>query len=168
MKYIASIFIFTILLVSAAQAQNERKFVREGNRIFEKALADTTKIDTTMFSQAETAYRKALDKKPDDLKWDFNLGDALYKQMKFDQSQAKFEQIAEKATDKAEKGNALYNAGNSLLMQQKLDESIEAYKEALRNNPSDLEAKYNLLYAMNLKKQQEQQQQQNKDQNTPG
>ncbi|MFA6351355.1 MAG: hypothetical protein WCW86_03395, partial [Bacteroidales bacterium] len=38
--------------------------------------------------------------------------------------------------------------------------SIEAYKEALRNNPADLETKYNLVYALNMKEQMEQQQQQ--------
>ena len=65
-------------------------------------------------------------------------------------------------------GDARYNMGNSLLMNNKLDESIDAYKEALRNNPGDLETKYNLLYAMNLKKKQEEQkknQDKNKDQN---
>lgn len=157
--YLSVLFLLVSLL---GQAQNERKFIREGNRYYEKALADTTKIDTTMFSQAETAYRKALDKKPDDLKWNFNLGDALYKQMKFEESAAKFGEIADKSTDKVEKGKALHNMGNSLLMQNKLDESIEAYKDALRKNPTDLETKYNLLYAMNLKKKQDQQ---NKDQN---
>ncbi|HBL77624.1 MAG: hypothetical protein A2W90_03075 [Bacteroidetes bacterium GWF2_42_66] len=165
-------FIILTLLISVSQfifAQNERKFVREGNRYYEKALADTTKLDTTMYSQAETAYRKALDKRPDDLKWDFNLGDALYKQMKFEESAAKFGQIADKSTDKVEKSRALHNMGNSLLMQNKLDESIEAYKDALRKNPDDLETKYNLLYAMNMKKKQQEQQKnkdkENKDQN---
>ena len=44
--------------------------------------------------------------------------------------------------------------------------AIEAYKNALRNNPSDLETKYNLSYAMNLleKQQNQQQQQQNQQQ----
>ena len=160
-------FILLTFLVSVSQlafAQNERKFVREGNRYYEKAMADTTKIDTTMYSQAETAYLKALDKRPDDLKWNFNLGDALYKQMKFEESAAKFGEISDKSTDKMEKSRALHNMGNSLLMQKKLDESIEAYKDALRKNPNDLETKYNLLYAMNMKKKQEQQQK-NQDQN---
>ena len=161
----------SILLVCltsiGVQAQNERKFVRQGNKIYENALADTTRLDTLSFSLAETAYRRALDKRPDDLKWNFNLGDALYKQMKFEESTGKFNEIAEKSTDKTEKSRAYHNTGNSLLMQNKLDESIAAYKNALRNNPNDLETKYNLLYAMNLKKRQDEQKQkqdQNKDQ----
>jgi len=161
-------YIFFSLSVLSVQAQNERKFVRQGNKIYERALADTTKLDTTAFSQAEVAYRKALEKRPDDLKWNFNLGDALYKQMNLEQAKSVFEEIAQKSTDKIEKSKALHNLGNSLLMQNKLDESIEAYKNALRQNPGDVETKYNLVYAMNLKKKQDQQkkdQQKNKDQN---
>lgn len=164
----AGLLLALFLMGISARAQNERKFIRQGNEIFEQALQDTTKLDTTAFSQAETSYRKALEKRPDDLKWNFNLGDALYKQMKFDQATSKFEEIAENSEDKIEKARAYHNLGNSMLMQNKLDESIEAYKKALRNNPEDLDSKYNLVYAMNLKKQQEQQQQQqnkNKDQN---
>lgn len=163
-----SLIAFIITLLSTqANAQNERKFIRQGNKIYEQALSDTTKIDTAAFSLAETEYRKALDKRPDDQQWDFNLGNSLYKQLQFDQSTSTFERIAEENTDPIEKSKAYYNLGNSLLMQNKLDESIEAYKNALRQNPNDLESKYNLIYAMNLKKQQEeqqQQQQQNKDQ----
>ncbi len=161
------LFLFLLFLGIQSQAQNERKFIRQGNEIFEQALEDTIKLDTTAFSQAETAYRKALDKRPDDLQWNFNLGDALYKQMKFDQATSKFEEIAEKSDDKNEKSRAYHNLGNSMLMQNKLDESIEAYKKALRNNPEDLDSKYNLVYAMNLKKKQEEQKKQqnkNKDQ----
>lgn len=163
-----TLIILFLLAVLSLRAQNERKFIRQGNKIYEQALADTTRLDTTAFSQAEVAYRKALEKRPDDLKWNFNLGDALYKQMNLEQAAGKFEEIAQKSTDKIEKSKALHNLGNSLLLQNKIDESIEAYKNALRQNPQDPETKYNLLYAMNQKKKQEQQkqnQQQNQDQN---
>jgi Ca-activated chloride channel homolog len=144
-----------MLWVTVTEAQNERKFVRQGNKYYEAALKDTTRLDTTQFNRAEIEYRKALEKKPDDPKWDFNLGDALYKQKKFEESSEKFKDIANRTVDKTEKSRALHNLGNSLLMNNKLDESIDAYKEALRNNPADLETKYNLLYAMNMKKKQE-------------
>ncbi|QGY42406.1 tetratricopeptide repeat protein [Maribellus comscasis] len=152
------------ILVSA---QNERKFVRNGNKLFMEAVKDTSQLDTTKFSNAETEYRKALNKKPADTKWNFNLADALYKQMRFDEASSKFNELADKMETPEEKARALHNVGNSQLMQQKLDESIEAYKEALRNNPNDLDTKYNLAYAQMLKQQQQNQQNQdqNKDQN---
>ncbi|MDP2113133.1 MAG: tetratricopeptide repeat protein, partial [Bacteroidota bacterium] len=167
MKQLSLMIIFLFALAILTHAQNERKFVRQGNKYYGAALKDTTKIDSTLFNKAEIEYRKALDKKPTDPKWNFNLSNSLYKQMKFEESAEKFKEISELATDKVEKSHALHNMGNSLLMNNKLDESIEAYKQALRNNPKDLETKYNLLYAMNLKKKQEEEQKKqdkNKDQ----
>ena len=160
-KYILLLFI--LVCVYTSQAQNERKFIRQGNKYFESALKDKSRLDTVQFNKAEIEYRKALDKKPDDAKWDFNLADALYKQKKFEESAGKFKDISDRTFDKTEKSRALYNRGNSLLMNNKLDESIAAYKEALRNNPKDLETKYNLLYAMNMKKKQDQKKKQDKN-----
>ena len=161
----------TVILVMAVTTlfgQNERKFVRNGNKLFMEAVRDTTKLDTVKFSNAETEYRKALNKKPTDLKWNYNLADALYKQQRFEDAEGKFAELGEKMENPIEKARTYHNLGNSQLMQQKIDESIESYKKALRENPTDLETKYNLAYAQMLKQQQQQQQQQqnqNQDQN---
>jgi alpha-galactosidase/6-phospho-beta-glucosidase family protein len=56
-------------------------------------------------------------------------------------------------------------------MANKVQESIEAYKNSLKTDPGNMEAKYNLAYAQDLLKQQQEQQQQqqqnqdNKDKN---
>jgi len=166
MKRLIFIIYLTALSV-VAFGQNERKHVRSGNKLFLDAVSDTTKIDSVKFSNAETEYRKALNKKPNDLQWNFNLADAIYKQQRFDEAAGKFSEIAEKMTTPQEKARALHNMGNSELMNQKIDESIETYKKALRQNPTDLDTKYNLAYAQLLKKKKEEQQQkqdQNQDQ----
>lgn len=62
-----------------------------------------------------------------------------------------------------EKSKVYHNIGNALLKSEKLKEGVEAYKNALKLNPDDLETKYNLSYALNKMKQQQQQQDQNKD-----
>jgi tetratricopeptide (TPR) repeat protein len=164
-RLIFIIFITTFSVV--AFGQNERKHVRSGNKLFFDAVKDTTKIDSVKYVDAETEYRKALNKKPNDLQWNFNLADAIYKQKRFDEAAGKFGEIAEKMTTPVEKARALHNMGNSQLMNSKIDESIESYKKALRQNPTDLDTKYNLAYAQLLKKKQEEQQKQqnqNKDQ----
>ncbi len=148
-----------------AFGQNERKFVRNGNKLFMQAVSDTTKIDSVKFSNAETEYRKALDKRPDDLQWNYNLADALYKQQRFEEAEGKFTELSEQMKEPVERARANHNLGNTQLMQEKLDESIESYKKALRENPSDLETKYNLAYAQMLKKKKEEQEKQNQDQN---
>jgi len=162
------LFILMMLFTLTVFSQNERKFIRKGNEIYEEAVKDTTRIDTSKFSLAETEYRKALNKKPGNEKWEFNLADALYKQMRFEEAEQKFAELHKKLETPEEKARALHNLGNSQLMQQKIDESIESYKNALRKNPDDIETKYNLAYAQMLKKKQQQQQkqqQQNQDQN---
>lgn len=165
---IRTILFIPLLLISVVVfGQNERKFVRSGNKLYEEALKDTLQLDTTKFSQAEEEYRKALNKRPGHEKWEFNLADAMYKQMRFDEAQRKFSELSEKLETPEEQARALHNLGNSHLMQEKIDESIESYKEALRKKPDDIETKYNLAFAQMLKNQQEQQQeqQQNQDQN---
>ncbi len=159
--------IFIIIITSfsvVAFGQNERKHIRSGNKLFLEAVKDTTKIDTVKFSNAETEYRKALNKKPNDVQWNFNLADAIYKQHRFDEAAGKFQELADKMSTPEEKARAYHNMGNSELMNQKIDESIETYKKALRQNPTDLDTKYNLAYAQLLKKK-KQEQQQNQDQN---
>lgn len=162
------LLIITLIISIQTFGQNERKYIRSGNRIFMSAVKDTTKIDSVKFSKAETEYRKALNKRPTDTKWNFNLADALYKQKRFEEATGKFNELVEGMPTKQEKARTLHNLGNSQLMNKKIDESIDSYKKALRNNPSDLETKYNLAYAQMLKNQQQQQQQQqnqNQDQN---
>lgn len=135
-------------------AQGERKHIRSGNKEFEKENFEDSEID----------YRKALEKKSESIDAAFNLGDALYKQEKYEEAARQFQLLASKVDDKEKLGHIYHNLGNSLLSAQKLQESIEAYKEALRNNPSDMETKYNLAFAQNKLKEQQQQQQQNQDQ----
>jgi Ca-activated chloride channel homolog len=161
-KLVIVIVLFSVVFL--ANAQNERRFVRQGNRFYLEGLKDTTRLDTASFSKAETEYRRALEKRPHDPNWNFNLSNSQYKQMRFEESAAAFRQLTDQANTPEEKARALHNLGNSLLFQQKIDESIDAYKEALRNNPSDLDTKYNLAYAQMLKNQ-PQDQQQNQDQN---
>jgi len=146
-----------LLIPGMLNAQGERKYIRQGNKEY---------FDSA-FDQSEIKYRKALEKDLSSYEGNFNLGDALYKQKKYDDASRRFVDLAGKQSGSKDLGNIYYNMGNSLLQSGKVKESIEAYKNALRNNPEDIEAKHNLAYAMNLLQQQkqQQQQQQNQDQN---
>jgi len=169
------IILITMILFLAVPvfAQKERKFIREGNRDFAKGLEDTTSLDTVSFSKAEVAYRRALQEKPDNFQWKFNLADALYKQAKPAKAAEEFEQLTKETDNTKDKAKVYHNLGNSLLAQKKIDESIDAYKKSLRLNPNDMETKYNLAYAEKMKQQQKnkkknkqnQQDKNNKDKN---
>jgi Ca-activated chloride channel family protein len=130
-----------------AYSQTDKKYIRKGNREYEK----------NKFSESEILYRKAVDKNkqsPDAL---FNIGDALYKQNKFEDAGKQFVENANQIEDKNKKSAGLYNLGNSLLKANKVEESIEAYKNSLKLRPDSKEAKYNLGYAQELLKQQQEQ-----------
>jgi hypothetical protein len=137
-------------------AQADKKFIREGNREYDKEK----------FSESEISYRRAIDKNKESSDAIFNTGDALYKQKKFEEAGKQFIENHNMNEDKKKKSSSLYNLGNSLLMANKVQESIDAYKGSLKLNPKNPEAKYNLAYAQDLLKQQQQQQNQDKqDQN---
>jgi len=130
--------------------QPARKDIRQGNRLFK----------SEKFPESEASYQKALESDPRNTLAAFNLGDALYRQEKFDEATQQFESIPARISNKHDAAKAFHNLGNANLLAGKIDPGIEAYKEALRRNPHDLDTKYNLAYAMNLRKQQQQQQQQ--------
>lgn len=147
----------TFISSVALFAQADKKYIRQGNREYEK----------NKYPQSEISYRKATDNNNSSPDAVFNTGDALYKQNKFDDAARQFIENAKMNDDKAKKSAAMFNLGNSLLKANKLEESIVAYKNSLKLKPDNPETKYNLAYAQDLlKKQQEQkqQQQQNKDQ----
>lgn len=144
----------------SAYSQADRKYIRKGNREYEKEK----------FSESEISYRKAIDNSNRSPEAVFNIGDALYKQKKYEEASKHFTENAAMNDDADRKAAGLYNLGNSLLQANKLKESIEAYKGSLKLKPDNFEAKYNLAYAQDLLKKQEQQQQQqqqnqNKDKN---
>lgn len=151
-------FLLIIFLVisGAVSAQPEKKYIRKGNRDYDKKN----------YSESEILYRKAEEKNPQSPDPAFNIGDALYKQKKYEDAGKKFADNTSQTTDSEKKAAGLYNLGNSFLQANKLKESIESYKNSLKLDPENKEAKYNLGYAQNLlKKQEEQQQQQQQQQN---
>jgi len=144
-----------IAISAASYSQADRKLIREGNREYGKEK----------YSESEISYRKALDKNKESADAVFNTGDALYRQKKYEDAGKQFLQNHDMNDDKKKKSASLYNLGNSLLMANKVQESIDAYKGSLKIDPDNLETKYNLAYAQDLLKQQQEQQQQQQQQN---
>lgn len=124
------------------------------------------------YQQAEAAYDEVLEKESSNRTAKYNRSLALYKQGKSAEAIKALDDLAFKTDDKELKSKAYYNKGAILSGQKKLEESIEAYKNALRQNPDDKEARENLQKALlelkkkdppkkdDKKKQQQQKQQQ--------
>lgn len=179
MKKFAFIFLILTLTGNVALAQKERILTHQGNEALQKGN----------IQKAREAYAKALEINPNYVEAQFNLGKtyqiesrALYEEAQNQPNeslqQAMLEQAAaasEKAAEAYEKltgsvktdeeiNKLQYNLGNAQILSGQIGKSIEAYKEALRKDPTDEDARYNLAYAQHLLKQQEQQEQQQDNQ----
>ncbi|HHZ64029.1 MAG TPA: tetratricopeptide repeat protein, partial [Flavobacteriales bacterium] len=113
------------------------------------------------YEKAGESYQKALSENSNSSQGTFNLGDAAYKQEKYEEAAAQFETFALRDDNKENVAKSYHNLGNSLMMSKEYAKSVEAYKNALRNNPSDAGTKYNLAYAQ--QKLAEQQKQKNEE-----
>ena len=149
------ILIFMLFFTGYSFAQADKKLIRQGNREYEK----------NRYPESEIFYRKAIDKNKESADAVFNSGDALYRQKKYEDAGNQFIETHKMNEDKIKKSTSLYNLGNSFLMANKLQESIEAYKNSLKLKPDNPEAKYNLAYAQDLLRKQQQQEQQQQQQN---
>jgi Ca-activated chloride channel family protein len=151
-------FIIILLIVFQVQvllAQDAKRYIHEGNKLYQQKK----------YAEAEAAYRKATAKRGQKVESNFNLGDAMYREKKFDSAGRNFTAIASSSTNPLVKAGAYHNLGNSLMTRKKYDESIDAYKKALLNNPDDDQTRYNLAYAKEMLKKQQQQNKNNQDKN---
>jgi Ca-activated chloride channel homolog len=151
--WLVCVAMFSMVTGTFAYGQSVRSLVNGGNGQY----------NDQQFTDAEVNYRKALEKEPDLVQGRFNLGDALYKQGKLEESVKEFEAAAAKAESKVTRAHAYHNIGNALLKAQQYQDAVNAYIESLKLNPGDQETKYNLSYALEKLKTQQQQQQQNKN-----
>lgn len=151
--------VLLILLAGAslgATAQNEGALIRSGNRYYKQNQID----------KSQKEYQEAVRQAPDNPAANYNLGNTQFRKNNFDEAAKSYGTSADHSPDSAMREKGLYNKGVALIKQQKLQESIDAWKNALRIDPSDEDARENLQKALlELKKQQSQQKKdQKKDQ----
>lgn len=151
--YFALLALFLCGISQQAAAQAGRRHLREGNRLYHKE----------QFDESELSYRRALEKDEESPGARFNLGNSLYKQERYDEALRYFGELAGEIDDPVNRSRVYHNIGNSMLMSGQIEQSIEAYKEALRNNPQDQETRYNLAFAQHLLDEMEDQQQEGDD-----
>ena len=141
------------------QSMPERRLVRKGNRQYEKGDFDTS-LDS---------YARALQQDPNCFEAKFNTANGQFRKELIDKSEQTLRKLAQDSTrTDIERSEVAYNLGNTLFVQQRLEEALDCYRNAMRLNPDDKEAKFNYALTKELLKQQQnqqQQQQQNQDQN---
>ena len=136
-----------------AQKKTDRDYLRSGNRLYRDS----------MYTKAEVDYRKAIEANSRFPQAHFNLGNALLRQQKPKEAMQAYEQAVKVETNKGRLASIYHNMGVILQSSKQLPQCIEAYKQALRNNPKDDETRYNLALAQKQLKDQQQQQDQNQE-----
>ncbi|MBO5619726.1 MAG: tetratricopeptide repeat protein [Paludibacteraceae bacterium] len=157
MKKIVFILCILGIVPLSVSAQREASDVRRGNRQYR----------SQEYEKAEINYRRAIDTNRDSYEAHYNLGDALFKQDKYEEAQNEFTAAAKMLDPKKDKertAKVMHNIGNCAFAQQQYQQAVAAYQASLRANPKDDDTRYNMVKAMEMLQQQQQQHQQQQKQ----
>ncbi|MEX2639333.1 MAG: tetratricopeptide repeat protein [Balneolales bacterium] len=147
------IFLLTLLAALFLAPQDG---ARQANREYEEGN----------YAEAEEGFLNALEKDPENPRLLFNLGNALARQGKLDEAVQAFEAFKKMESSPSERAKADYNLGNMYSDQEEWDQALQRYRESIRVNPDDEDARFNyeLAYRNEEQQQQQQDQQQQNDQ----
>lgn len=142
MKSFRYILVVSMLLsvASTASAQVDRHDVRAGNRKFRK----------DNWKEADISYRKALVKDSTSVAANYNLANTLYRQENYEEAEKLMKKIGDNASASANAADYWYNTGDIAIAKKDWQGAVNAFKEALLKNPSDMDAKENYIYAKKM------------------
>jgi Ca-activated chloride channel family protein len=144
-----------VFVALKASSQSANSSIHRGNELYKQKN----------YTASLQEYHRAITLDPKNPMANYNNGNAEFRNNQPDEAVGSYDNTIDHSTDKALREKAYYNKGVALSKQQKLQESIDAWKDALKINPDDRDARENLQKAlMELKKKQEQQNKENKDQ----
>lgn len=151
------ILAITVCIFPQAHAQNtdiaKKDLVREGNKLYK--MAEYAASDSLFAAAAalDSTYSTAL----------YNLGNSSYLGGNPGTAKAAWMKSLLNTADEKEKTDIFYNLAGIEMDGKNYGEAIKLYKDALRRDPTDEQARYNLALAQKLLK--DQQQNQNNQQN---
>ena len=150
MERIKTLTYIFILLSFCGFSQDQEKTFTQTNDLISQAN-DLVQED---FVNAEVEYRKAISKTPSNTIGTYNLGNAYYESGLYDEALLRHMEAATSASSKNDRHRAFHNIGNALMKQNLCQEAVEMFKNALRNDPTDEETRYNFALAKECAEQQ--------------
>ena len=136
MRFVFIILAFTCSSVCGAQKSNES--IQAGNNLYRQQK----------YEEAQKEYDRSLKTDPSNTTAKFNRANTTYRLGKQDEAIKSYDEINKTEQGAMLRSKTFYNKGAILSRQKKLEESIEAYKDPLRLNPDDKEARENLQKAL--------------------
>jgi tetratricopeptide (TPR) repeat protein len=130
--------LYMILMLSfAVSAQEKDKTLAKGNDDYAEKK----------FAEAEANYRVSNSKFSKRTVAPYNLGNAIYRQNQMTEAKFAYGKAIENIKSRPQKHKLYHNLGNVFMKEKNYSAAVEAYKNALRNNPSDEETRYNYALA---------------------
>ncbi len=120
-----------------AAAASARSLVEEGNRHYQEGR----------FDDALKLYTQAQVESPDAPEIQLNIGNVFYRRGEFDKAREAYRK-AWQARDQALAESARYNSGTAGLSSGDLEGAVQDFRDALRLDPSDADARRNLELAL--------------------
>lgn len=154
MKIYIVLVIFIIGNFSFSQDLNKEKLKAEKNATNLVYKANEL-LEEDNYVEAEMEYRKAISEAPNKAVGAYNLAHSYFRKGSFEEALFRNQEAAKNATTKLEKHRAYHNIGNILMQNKECKQAVEAFKDALRNNPNDDETRYNYALAKECANQQE-------------
>ena len=152
------LILFGLLFANNIFAQTDRQHIRLGNKYFRSGA----------YEKADLEYQKAMSINENNTQAIYNHGCAAMQLGQDYIAVVQFQKAGQAETNKIRKAMAYHNIGVLFHNHQDYANAIEAYKEALRNNPHDDETRYNLELAKRQLKQNQDQNNQNQNQDKNG
>ena len=114
-----------------AHSQSENALIRKGNQYYKNRQMDLS----------QQQYREALKLDPGNSTANYNLGNTQFRKNNFGDAGKTYERVIEHSDNKNLKEKAYYNKGVTSVQDQKLQESIDSWKNALKLDPADSDAR---------------------------
>lgn len=153
MKYLLTLFSIVSFMSLQAQISRHNALI-DGQRAYENEdYASATEFWKDAEANAESI----------DVKSQFNIGLAQYKQDKIEESIETWKPLTKQIQNKSLRSDLYQNLGNAYGKTEKWEEAVKMYREALKNNPRNEEARYGLSQALRKLKKQNENQQNQKD-----
>lgn len=153
-----TMFLLMLMLAINSFAQNDRDYLRRGNRY----------MRDTLYNKAQVEYQKSVEADNTNAISHYNLGNALLFQNKPEDAMKEYETATKFERNKKRLGMIYHNMGVLLQSAKQFDKAISCYKNSLRNDPTSDETRYNYalcLYQLKKSGGQNNQQDQQDDQN---
>jgi len=162
--YIIFLLLTVISVYSYADNRQARKLIRKGNALYRTEKRQEAQVNYLKAYRADSTDARVLYNLPTSM---FPADYKLVQKERCDTMAQMFERSARAETNPLRKAQAYHNEGVAYQGVKDFGKAIEAYKNALRNNPNDDESRYNLVLCQRQLKNQNggnNNQQQNQDQ----